>query len=76
MLSTPKSLRLTIAILGRVNTGKSSLLNHIAGQDVAIAAPQPGTTTDVVEKPMEFAPLGPVLFLDTEIGRASCRERV
>ena len=65
MLSTPKSLRLTIAILGRVNTGKSSLLNHIAGQDVAIAAPQPGTTTDVVEKPMEFAPLGPVLFLDT-----------
>ena len=65
MQTTPKSLRLTLAILGRVNTGKSSLLNYIAGQDVAITAPLPGTTTDVVEKPMEFPPLGPVLFLDT-----------
>ena len=63
--STPKSLRLTIAILGRTNVGKSSLLNYIAGQDVSITAPLPGTTTDVVEKPMELAPLGPVLFLDT-----------
>jgi small GTP-binding protein len=65
MQTTPKSLRLTIAILGRTNVGKSSLLNYIAGQDVAIAAPLPGTTTDVVEKPMELPPLGPVLFLDT-----------
>ena len=63
--SAPKSMRLVIAILGRTNVGKSSLLNYIAGQDVAIAAPQPGTTTDVVEKPMELLPLGPVLFLDT-----------
>lgn len=73
MQTTPKSLRLTIAIIGRVNTGKSSLLNMIAGQDVAIAAPTPGTTTDVVEKPMEFLPLGPVLFLDTA-GLDDCSE--
>lgn len=65
MQTTPKSLRLTLAILGRMNVGKSSLLNCIAGQDVAITAPMPGTTTDVVEKPMELLPLGPMLLLDT-----------
>jgi len=65
MLKTPKSLRLHIGIFGRVNAGKSSFLNLIAGQDVAITSPVPGTTTDVVEKPMEFLPLGPVVFLDT-----------
>ena len=48
---------LSIVILGAPNVGKSSLLNYIAGQDVAITAPLPGTTTDVVEKPMELAPL-------------------
>jgi [FeFe] hydrogenase H-cluster maturation GTPase HydF len=45
--------------------GKSSLLNLIAGQDVAITSPVPGTTTDVVEKAMELLPIGPVVFLDT-----------
>ena len=45
--------------------GKSSFLNLIAGQDVAIVSSQPGTTTDVVEKPMELLPIGPVVFLDT-----------
>ncbi|MCK5803488.1 MAG: [FeFe] hydrogenase H-cluster maturation GTPase HydF [Lentisphaeria bacterium] len=65
MLTTPKSLRLHIAIFGRTNVGKSTLLNAIAGQDVAITSPVPGTTTDVVEKPMELLPLGPVVFLDT-----------
>lgn len=65
MQKTPKSLRLHIALFGRTNVGKSSFLNLVAGQDVAIVSPQPGTTTDVVEKPMELLPIGPVVFLDT-----------
>ena len=65
MTETPKSLRLTIALVGRANVGKSSLLNRIAGQDVAIVSPQAGTTTDVVEKTMELLPFGPILWLDT-----------
>jgi [FeFe] hydrogenase H-cluster maturation GTPase HydF len=48
-----------------MNVGKSSFLNMIAGQDVAIVSAVPGTTTDVVEKPMELLPIGPVVFLDT-----------
>ena len=65
MLDTPKSLRLHIALTGRVNSGKSSLLNLVTGQDAAIVSPERGTTTDVVEKAMELTPLGPVLWLDT-----------
>lgn len=65
MEATPKSNRLHIALFGRTNVGKSSFLNLIADQEVAIISPVPGTTTDVVEKPMEFPPLGPVIFLDT-----------
>ena len=65
MLNTPKSLRLQIGIFGRTNVGKSSFLNMVAGQDVSITSPVPGTTTDVVEKTMELLPLGPVVFLDT-----------
>jgi [FeFe] hydrogenase H-cluster maturation GTPase HydF len=65
MENTPKSLRLQIGLFGRTNVGKSSLLNYIAGQDIAITSPHAGTTTDVVEKAMELLPVGPVLFLDT-----------
>ncbi|MDD5697909.1 MAG: [FeFe] hydrogenase H-cluster maturation GTPase HydF [Victivallaceae bacterium] len=65
MHKTPKSLRLHIALFGRTNVGKSTFLNIVAGQEVAITSPEPGTTTDVVEKPMELLPVGPVLFLDT-----------
>ncbi len=65
MRKTPKALRLHIALFGRTNVGKSTFLNIIAGQDVAITSPEPGTTTDVVEKSMELLPVGPVLFLDT-----------
>jgi [FeFe] hydrogenase H-cluster maturation GTPase HydF len=65
MQTTPKSLRIHIGIFGRTNVGKSSFLNMIAGQDVAITSSIPGTTTDVVEKSMELLPVGPVVFLDT-----------
>lgn len=64
METAPRSLRLQIVVAGRTNSGKSSFLNLISGQDVAITSPVPGTTTDVVEKAMELRPLGPVLFLD------------
>ena len=65
MQTTPKSLRLQIAILGRVNAGKSSFLNLVTGQETAITSEIAGTTTDVVEKAQELLPLGPVLWLDT-----------
>ena len=65
MQSAPKSLRLQIAIFGRVNAGKSSFLNLVTGQEAAITSEIAGTTTDVVEKAQELLPLGPVLWLDT-----------
>ena len=65
MDNTPKANRLHIALLGRTNVGKSSLLNLMLGQDIAITSSVAGTTTDVVEKAMELLPIGPVLFLDT-----------
>ncbi|MDD3119540.1 MAG: [FeFe] hydrogenase H-cluster maturation GTPase HydF [Victivallales bacterium] len=81
METAPKSLRLQIALFGRTNVGKSSFLNLIAGQDIAITSPVAGTTTDVVEKAMELLPLGPVVFLDTagiddrtELGRQRIRK--
>ena len=65
MNKTPTSLRIQVGIFGRANVGKSSLVNWIAGQQVAIVSSVPGTTTDVVEKPIELLPLGPVTLLDT-----------
>lgn len=65
MRGVPRGLRLHIAIFGRRNAGKSSLLNALTRQAVSIVSDVAGTTTDPVEKPMELQPLGPVLFIDT-----------
>lgn len=65
MKGVPKSVRLHIGLFGRTNVGKSSFLNYVLGQDLAITSPIAGTTTDIVEKTMELAPIGPVVFLDT-----------
>lgn len=65
MLTTSRSLRLQIAFFGRTNVGKSTLVNALSGQNVSITSPVAGTTTDAVEKAMEFAPIGPVNFIDT-----------
>ena len=54
MQKTPKSLRLQIAIFGRTNVGKSSFLNTLCNQNVSITSSIAGTTTDVVEKPIEI----------------------
>ncbi len=65
MQKAPKGLRLHLAIFGRRNVGKSSVLNALTQQDVSIVSPVAGTTTDPVEKAMELLPIGPVLFIDT-----------
>ena len=65
MQNTPQSLHLQVVIAGKVNAGKSTLLNKLSGQEISITSPLPGTTTDAVRKAMELRPLGPVLFLDT-----------
>lgn len=62
---TPSGERLHIGIFGRRNAGKSSLINAIAGQDLAIVSDVKGTTTDPVKKAMELLPLGPVVLIDT-----------
>lgn len=63
--ATPKGERIHIALLGRRNAGKSSLINAITGQDASIVSEIKGTTTDPVYKAMELLPLGPVMFVDT-----------
>ena len=65
MQTTPNSNRKHITIFGNTNTGKSSLLNAIIGQDISIVSEVKGTTTDPVIKAMELIPFGPVVFTDT-----------
>mgnify|MGYP002797529096 FL=1 len=63
--STPSAERLHIGIFGKRNAGKSSVINAITGQDLAIVSDVKGTTTDPVYKAMELLPLGPVVLIDT-----------
>lgn len=65
MQATPKANRLHIGIFGKRNVGKSSLINKLTNQEISIVSDIAGTTTDSVEKTMEFLPLGPVVFIDT-----------
>jgi [FeFe] hydrogenase H-cluster maturation GTPase HydF len=65
MFNTPNANRKHIAIYGKTNSGKSSLLNAIIGQEVSLVSDVKGTTTDPVNKAMELIPFGPVVFIDT-----------
>lgn len=64
-METPRAMRHIITLIGSRNAGKSSLINALCGQDVAIVSPEAGTTTDAVAKAYELLPLGPVTFYDT-----------
>ncbi|MCL0106790.1 50S ribosome-binding GTPase, partial [Peptococcaceae bacterium] len=65
METTPRGNRLHIAIFGKRNTGKSSLINALTNQDIALVSDVAGTTTDPVYKSMEILPVGPVVIIDT-----------
>ena len=63
--STPSSDRVHIGFFGMRNAGKSSVVNAVTGQDLAVVSDVRGTTTDPVSKAMELLPLGPVVIIDT-----------
>lgn len=65
MNQTPASERVHIGFFGRRNAGKSSVMNAVTGQDIAVVSDVRGTTTDPVYKSMELLPLGPVVMMDT-----------
>ena len=65
MNQTPSGERLHIGFFGKRNAGKSSIVNKVTGQDLAIVSEVKGTTTDPVYKSMELLPLGPVVIIDT-----------
>ena len=62
---TPSANRIHIGFFGRRNAGKSSLVNAITNQNIAIVSDTKGTTTDPVYKSLELLPLGPVMIIDT-----------
>ena len=65
MNNTPMSERVHIGFFGKRNAGKSSVMNAVTGQDLAVVSDVKGTTTDPVYKSMELLPLGPVVVMDT-----------
>ena len=65
MNQTPVSERVHIGFFGKRNAGKSSVMNAVTGQDLAVVSDVKGTTTDPVYKTMELLPLGPVVMMDT-----------
>ena len=65
LVHTPNANRLHIALFGKRNSGKSSLINALTGQDTSLVSDTPGTTTDPVQKAMEIHGIGPCLFIDT-----------
>lgn len=65
MENTPKGLRKYIGLYGKVNAGKSSIMNSLVNQEVSLVSEVKGTTTDPVSKAMELIGLGPVVFIDT-----------
>ena len=65
MNQTPMSERVHIGFFGKRNAGKSSVMNAVTGQDLAVVSEVKGTTTDPVYKSMELLPLGPVVMMDT-----------
>ena len=65
MNQTPMSERVHIGFFGKRNAGKSSVMNAVTGQDIAVVSDVMGTTTDPVYKSMELLPLGPVVMMDT-----------
>ena len=65
MNNTPMSERVHIGFFGKRNAGKSSVMNAVTGQDLAVVSDVKGTTTDPVYRSMELLPLGPVVMMDT-----------
>ena len=65
LMDTPRANRLHIGLYGKRNSGKSSLINALTGQEIALVSDQAGTTTDPVYKSMEIHGIGPCIFIDT-----------
>lgn len=64
LVNTPQSMQVHIGLFGKMNVGKSTLMNKLLNQNMSIVSDVSGTTTDIVQKSMELNPIGPVVFID------------